>query len=1388
MTSMTGQSLPPKRIADYFFMVGLRDDILLAASDIPPTEPLTSDVSPTSETQYPPQSQSQGQGQDVFVHSSFFNGDTASALAFIANNPQTHTQATETCKTRSNQRARSKSMAQVTRPHPTSATLDNQSSTPPSRTLAPPYSVIDSALTERSAVTAAPKTAINAALAISRRPNRRSVTLSDINIVENNTTRLRHKPSYRHISAGTLFRTVQEGIRQEIAKDPMMVRDDDDDHEMYTAEQHTNHSPIAAVAETRIISNMRRQSTSPLNMNAMTTQIPALSKIQQQGKTRFSVQDKKCLTFEKNMAVVRSRSKIVHGADNAQAGGTQELTQESARKSPDIHPAELLFDPIVTCRYPETDWEDAEAFPPHLPMFCFPGGLSFVLQEERPPTTYHSFVMTQETGNRSYAVCVTIYERLPTSMQQQFIALCEHWTRNHMSESEMEYVKAIKTKISRERATLHSLRNRLKEEQTLGRKPQILDLKRDIFDSEEKLALLEDQMQPWKRLFVEPEDVWIPRCVGLVSAVPYHYLLRDWLLAVVVACSGGVEHPGLSSNSFRLESYVKNIIHDVGIPPFGKLEIGITINDRMIYASRPALNSVPIVKNFSLYPLFRCISAEDIVTLIEVMLSEGRIIFISSHLGMLTLAAESLLYMFFPLYWHGVYIPILPGALMTCLQAPVPYIIGVKRSCCESDFPPEEACVVDLDRGTVNVQLPPIPLPPRPRRKLIQSFEQYAPSCTNSARRRLVAAVTASTAPTAYSIDSVSGPPKYVQEAYPYSRLTLFCGVSRAPRRGSIVRTDSLRPPAGSAFSNITSASSSVQDVSSCSGISRNSSTNTLTHNGLHPASLPKIPKMEFEKETLMEGLADEMKIVLASSDDQARVTDMPLTAEGTNRDPRNNKVAPEQNTTEVTTAMRKVLTSQRAHANLFEAHKRQDSGSSIQQQAQQQSSSSSNVNINSIQCSYLASVDTPTRALSHKSSMTSIESSRSRHQGSVVHTGSPLSTMTSNTMASINGSTQPGDTYYMHYESSSTTSLPPLVHNMSAYSITTTSNNASSTLLGSSVGGGGAGSIEEAEPEPSIAPILKEGHALSSVPSPAPIALINCCCGICSHVLASHQQIYRCEGCSLLIHAGCIEELLYPCVPCGFDESGICWSVLQMWAGLLKGYRSGILAGQQALQHQMQQFQQQHYMQAQNPRGVSGHTRQRSSSGSEDWGSAVEKETKDLRFTWASLRGWASRSSSTTNTNTPSTPSVKSPAVGFSQTIEDASTQQQPVTRARRGTGGSAMSDVVRFHRDVFMKTVDKDAKPFMTAFTESQAFVQFVQDRVDRSPGDPEIMFFDEVIKTKINRSRFRLGKEETKFLDDTSYGIQSTTKAAPPSGDIDIHNGETRRFPTGLDPAYL
>jgi hypothetical protein len=93
------------------------------------------------------------------------------------------------------------------------------------------------------------------------------------------------------------------------------------------------------------------------------------------------------------------------------------------------------------------------------------------------------------------------------------------------------------------------------------------------------------------------------------------------------------------------------------------------------------------------------------------------------------------------------------------------------------------------------------------------------------------------------------GPPDYVKFAYPNSRLTLFCGVSRAPRMGR--RSESLRPPAHSTVSTITAAS--VQG--SLAGVSRNSSTHTLGQQSAQTTpALPTIPKMDFEKEALLEG------------------------------------------------------------------------------------------------------------------------------------------------------------------------------------------------------------------------------------------------------------------------------------------------------------------------------------------------------------------------------------------------------------------------------------------------------------------------------------------------------------------------------------------------------
>lgn len=91
---------------------------------------------------------------------------------------------------------------------------------------------------------------------------------------------------------------------------------------------------------------------------------PALTSQQYRQNATLSVYDVKGLAHGKNMAVIRSMSKLDHGVQKAHVGSSS----RSVYTSPETHPAERAFNPVVTCRYPEQDWEDSEVFPPHLPM------------------------------------------------------------------------------------------------------------------------------------------------------------------------------------------------------------------------------------------------------------------------------------------------------------------------------------------------------------------------------------------------------------------------------------------------------------------------------------------------------------------------------------------------------------------------------------------------------------------------------------------------------------------------------------------------------------------------------------------------------------------------------------------------------------------------------------------------------------------------------------------------------------------------------------------------------------------------------------------------------------------------------------------------------------
>lgn len=49
-----------------------------------------------------------------------------------------------------------------------------------------------------------------------------------------------------------------------------------------------------------------------------------------------------------------------------------------------------------------------------------------------------------------------------------------------------------------------------------------------------------------------------------------------------------------------------------------------------------------------------------------------------------------------------------------------------------------------------------------------------------------------------------------------------------------------------------------------------------------------------------------------------------------------------------------------------------------------------------------------------------------------------------------------------------------------------------------------------------------------------------------------------------------------------------------------------------------------------------------------------------------------------------------------------------------------------------------------------DSQSFSQFITERAIRKSEDYDILYFDEIIKAKLNRSKLKLSKELTSFLD--------------------------------------
>ncbi|CAI2170691.1 4979_t:CDS:10 [Funneliformis geosporum] len=924
-------------------------------------------------------------------------------------------------------------------------------------------------------------------------------------------------------------------------------------------------------------------------------------------------------------------SKVQEGLDTNRRSYQNVVPQQPSSKQNDVcfdtllHPLRQKFAPKLLSKYPENDYPEEGAFPEYVPMFCFPNDIMLRESNECPSTTFHGFVMTQEDGSQRHGACLTTYEPIPEDLFEELNEQKNIWREANMSKSEIEYADHLLDKIRTERRRIETTRAKIMLQGIDADSKELEEIKKEREDAEDKLVLYNELLQPIKLGVLDKNSLWIPKCIGIVSHLPWHDVLKDWLCAVAMPMIEDLKESNDPINSLvPLERHIVNLVHEIPLPPPGKLQVAFSVNDMTFFCARPALNQIPIMKDFSLYPLFRSLSIQNIVTLFEVALTEGKILLISSYPDMLYLVAHSITYLIYPLYWQGVFIPVLPARLMACLQAPVPYIMGIERQYKGVDLLPEDACIVDLDKNTILLANSPIQIPSRQRKKLIKSLEQYAPLHTQC--------------------NIPLGVPKFIQEAYPNGKFIPISNKSKIHEKTDSGTVGSIIGMPARAIPFAPSMNSSFNPEN---GLMK--SDGTQIDQALHLAPIPEINDI----------LIDNSSHNSVNSGTSSGASEFFI-----------NNCNNEFNTT----------------INTHNKSMRQTMGNMA-------GGGNHNVQHATVQRRFSNFVSPSSNHVDKADSVKSLDKfgKKTKQRFSSITGGARNSIITlrnkalsRNSSASLNGNVfnrngmsrgndiRPHSTFNNDSVISQPTSPDSIMCSDSLF------DDVQSTMFSTNSDISSLKKFSEKDY------ILKEGHFMVLSPSDNEAndqksgvwMMEGLACRICRNSL-SVNSVYKCDCCSVMIHEECLNDIAYPCIPACFDEPKILDAFLRVFASLLSNYRYFLLNN--------------------------------------------DDNTRDS---------------------------------GIGDIFED-------------GFGVAGDSNEL-FKKDLFLKSVEKSSKPFLSNLLDSQSFSQFIAERVMKKGDDIDfgIKHFDEVIKAKLNRSKLKISKESTSFLNDSSFEVSQTVRAIKPN----------------------
>ncbi|KAL7555194.1 hypothetical protein ACHAWF_018944 [Thalassiosira exigua] len=344
---------------------------------------------------------------------------------------------------------------------------------------------------------------------------------------------------------------------------------------------------------------------------------------------------------------------------------------------------DCVLEPVVTGQYPPVDRPD-QPLNPMLPQFCHPQGIDALVpsREYKMPTVHH-FVLTDASGSKLYGTCLTVHEELSLPSRIEIMS----GERNNSCQS---------TDEGEERGYVECSAN-----------------------GSPRAGRSRRSLSPARR------QLFAPRVLCILSTWPYLSAFRTYLVQLYRLATT------TDLMTAPLERYVLNICSEVPAPPPGSFEVRLSILDSNIrFWAPPADQPIPYV-GLPYGVLFECLDVGNVLFAWYTLACERKVLLVSSQLSLLTVCAEILCSMIFPMRWSHLYIPCLPRFLTPMLDAPMPYLCGISRevfSYAVNEIS-DETIVVDLDRNMITMgrHTPDLPmLPHRRKMKLEASLERHA--------------------------------------------------------------------------------------------------------------------------------------------------------------------------------------------------------------------------------------------------------------------------------------------------------------------------------------------------------------------------------------------------------------------------------------------------------------------------------------------------------------------------------------------------------------------------------------------------------------------------------------------------------------------------------------